>query len=151
LKTKDRLISFTLLLFLIGSAGASITKAADTPEQAAKSFYEWYLKQIAASKNPRNEKTIFQKSVSKRLSKWIASPAYEDYGADYFIDAQNFDEEWQVTTSKAIIKGNTATLKVKLAAPNAGKDSWTQKLTIRLVKEEGVWKIDSVNNRKLTA
>lgn len=151
MKIKDRLISVTLLLFLIGSAGANITKAADTPEQAAKSFYEWYLKQIAASKNPRNEKTILQKFVSKRLSKWFTSPAYEDYGADYFIDAQNFDEEWRVTIGKAIIKGNTATLKVKLAAPNAGKDSWMQNLTVKLIKEDGVWKINSVNNRKLTA
>jgi len=51
-----------------------------------------------------------------------------------------------VTTSKAVINGNTATLKVKLAAPNAGRDNWIQNLTVKLVKESGAWKIDSVNN-----
>lgn len=144
-------MSFALLSFLIGSICASIAKAADMPEQAAKSFYQWYLKRIITEKSPRKDKATFQKFVSKRLSRWYYSPAYEEYGADYFIDAQNFDENWHVTTSKAVIKGNTATLRVKLAVPNAGKDSWTQNLTVKLVKEDGVWKIDSVNNRRLIA
>ena len=151
MKNKGRLIGFALLLFFIGIIGANVTKAADTAEQATKSFYGWYLKQVIANKNANDKKEIIQKYVSKRLSRWYFSPAYEEYGADYFIDAQDLDENWQVTTSKAVIKGNTATLKVKLAAPNAGKDGWTQNLTVKLVKEAGAWKIDSVNNRKITA
>ena len=94
MKSKSKLLSFALLLFFIGSVGATLTKAADTPEQTAKGFYAWYLKLIIANKNPRDEKATFQKSVSKRLSKWIYSPAYEEYGADYFIDAQDLDEKW---------------------------------------------------------
>ena len=136
-----------LLLFFIGSAG--VTNAQDTPEQAAKSFYEWYLKQIVANKSPGDDRTMFQKYVSKRLSQWYFSPAYEEYGADYFIDAQDLDDNWQVAPGKATIKGNTANLKVKLAPPNAGRDSWINNLTVKMVKEGGVWKIDSVNNRKL--
>jgi len=151
LKNKNRLISCALGLFFIVSVGATLTKAADTHEQTVKKFYTWYLKRIITDKSPRNEKAVFQKSVSKRLSRWYYSRAYEEYGADYFIDAQNSDDEWRVTTGKAIIKRDTATLKVKLAAPNTGKNGSTQNLTVKLVKEEGVWKINSVNNRKLTA
>ncbi len=144
-------LGFALLLFVLGSAGATAAKAADTPEQTAKSFYQWYLKEINANKSPRDKKDIFQKSVSKRLSKWIYSPAYEEYGADYFIDAQDLDENWQVTTTKAVIKGNNATLKVLLAAPKGKKSLFKQTLRIKMVKEGGAWKIDSVNNRELSA
>lgn len=148
---KKMLISCALGLFFIAGVGTAVTNAADTPEQTVKSFYGGYLKRIITNKSPRSDKTMFQKSVSKRLSRWYFSPAYEEYGADYFIDAQDLNEKWQVITGKAIIKGKTATLNVKLAAPNAGKDGWTQNLTVKLVKEAGVWKIDSVNNRKFTA
>ncbi len=84
-----KMLGSALLLFVLGSAGATAANTADTPEQTAKSFYQWYLKEINANKSPRNKKDIFQKSVSKRLCKWIYSPAYEEYGADYFIDAQD--------------------------------------------------------------
>ena len=149
MKNTNKLLKFALLLIFVGSIGANIAKAADTPEETAKDFYEWYLKQINTSRNPRNEKAIFQKSVSSRLSRWYFSPAYEEYGADYFIDAQDLDEKWQVTTTKAVIKGTTATLKVVLAVPKAKKADWTQTLTVKMIRENGAWKIDSVNNRKL--
>ncbi len=151
MKNKSRLVSFALFIFLFGSLGATAAKAADTPEETAKSFYAWYLKRIISNKSPRDDKATFQKFVSKRLSRWYYSPAYEEYGADYFIDAQDLDERWQVTTGKALIKGNTATVKVKLAAPKAGKNDWAKNLIVKLVKEGGAWKIDSVNNQKLTA
>lgn len=151
MKNKSRLVAFALLLFFAASFGAGAAQAAETPEQTAKTFYEWYLKRINANESPRNEKAIIQKHVSKRLTRWYYSPAYSEYGADYFIDAQDLDEKWQVTTGKATIRGNTATVKVKLAAPNARKSDWAQNLTVKLIKENGAWKIDSVNNQELTA
>jgi len=150
LKNKFKLISFALLLFFIGSLSASVTKAADTPEQAAKNFYAWYVKELAKEgSNPRQRKAIVLKSVSKRLGKWMYSPAYEEYGADYIIDAQDFDENWQISTTKAVIKGNTATLKVSLKSTKPKNEGFSQTLRLKMVKENGEWKIDSVNNRKL--
>jgi len=35
--------------------------------------------------------------------------------------------------------------------PKAGKNDWAKNLIVKLVKEGGAWKIDSVNNQKLTA
>ncbi len=113
MKSTSKLLSFALLLFVLGSAGAATVKAAETPEQTAKNFYKWYLAELKREGgNPVEEKATVLKSISKRLSKWIYSPAYEEYGADYFIDGQDFDENWQVTTTKAVIKGNKATLKM---------------------------------------
>ncbi len=149
MKNKLKLISFALLLFFFGSISASVTKAADTPEQAAKIFYGWYVKELAKEGNPRQRKAIVLKSVSKRLGKWMYSPAYEEYGADYIIDAQNFDESWQISTTKAVIKGNTATLKVSLKSTKPKNEGFSQTLRLKMVKENGEWKIDSVNNRKL--
>ena len=147
MKITVKLFNIALLLFFIGSFGAT-AKAADSPEQTAKSFYQWYLKEISRENNRINKKEVL-KYVSKRLGKWYVSKAYEEYDADYFIDAQDFDDKWQVSTTTAVIKGNTATLKVLLAVPKAKKSDWTNTLTIKMVKEDGAWKIDSVNNRKL--
>lgn len=150
MKSSLKIISFTLLLFFIGSLGASVAKAADTPEQAAKSFYEWYVKELSSeSSDPIGKKEIVLKSVSRRLGKWIYSPAYQEYGADYIIDAQDFDDTWQVSTTKAVIKGNTATLKVMLKSTRPKGEGFSQTLPLKMVKENGEWKIDSVNNRKI--
>jgi len=146
-----KIFGFALLLFVLGSTGATAAKAADTPEQTAKIFYKWYLAKLNHEGNPVKERATVLKSISKRLGKWIYSPAYEEYGADYFIDAQNLDENWQVTTTKAVIKGNNATLKVLLAAPRGKPSEFKQTLQIKMVKEGGAWKIDSVNNRELSA
>jgi len=150
LKNKGKLIGFALLLFFIGSIGASAVKAADTPEQSAKNFYGWYVKELTTEGgDPIGKKEMVLKSVSKRLGKWIYSPAYGEYGADYIIDAQDFDESWQIATTKAVVKGNTATLKVSLKSTKPKNEGFSQTLALKMVKENGEWKIDSVNNRKL--
>jgi len=150
-KITFKVLSFGLLLFVLGSAGATAAKATDTPEQTAKNFYKWYLTGLnREGGSPVEEKATVLKSVSKRLGKFIYSPAYEEHGADYFIDAQDFDENWQVTTTRAIIKGNKPTLKVLFAAPRGKPSKFKQTLQIKMMKEGGAWKIDSVNNRKLS-
>ena len=137
-----------LLLFVLAGANSAFSQGAPAPEQTAQDFYKWYLQELAASKNPFKQKQKMLQSVSKRLNRWIYSKAYEEYGADYFIDAQDFDDKWVVTTSKAVIKGNGATLKVTLALPNAKKSDWKQTLLVKMVRENGAWKIDGVNDRK---
>lgn len=150
MNNKLKLIGFALLLFVIGGVNTNSAKAAETPEQAATKFYEWYTKELfREGGNPIEQKEMVLKSVSKRLGKWIYSPAYQEYGADYIIDAQDFDESWQISTTKAIVKGSTATLKVLLKSKRPKNEGFSQTLPLKLVKENGVWKIDSVNNRKL--
>ena len=150
LKNRFKLISFALLLFFIGSIGASAANAQATPEQAAKNFYEWYVKELSREGgNPIKQKKTVQKSVSARLGKWLYSPAYQEYGTDYIIDAQDFDDIWQISTTKAVIKGSVATLKVMLKSTRPKNEGFSQTLPLKMVKENGEWKIDSVNNRKL--
>ncbi len=71
-KNTIKLTSFALLLFFIGSVGAGVAKAADTPEQAAKIFYQWYLKEISREGgDPLSKKQTIAKYVTKRLLKEI--------------------------------------------------------------------------------
>ncbi len=151
LKIKVKLLALASVTFVLANVGIISAKAVATPEQTAKNFYVWYLAELNKNKFPIDQKQTMNKSISKRLSHWVYSPAYEEYGADYFIDAQDFDENWQATTTRAVIKGNTATFKVLLAAPKGQKSLFKQTLQIKMVKEGGAWKIDSVNNRAFSA
>lgn len=146
MKNKIKLIGFALLLFAIGSVGANVTKAADTPEQTTKTFYEWYVKELGKEgSDPIDNKKMLAKYVSSRLIKQIDKwRADEEYDADYFINAQDFDESWKVSTTKAIISGSTATLKVALKSTKPKGQGFSQNLSVKLVKTGGVWKIDTV-------
>lgn len=143
-------IGFAFLLSLLFCADVSAQNA--SPEATAKEFYKWYLTEIAANRNPHENKTKFSKYVSKRLYKWMTSKAYEEYGADYIIDAQDFNEAWAngISTTKAVIKGNTATFKVNFTPPKGSvQGDWNYSVRVKMVKENGAWKVDSVNNRAL--
>ncbi|HQU82527.1 MAG TPA: DUF3828 domain-containing protein [Pyrinomonadaceae bacterium] len=140
--------AFLLTILLCGNALAQ----SSTPETTAKEFYKWYLGELNASREPRENKTEMSKYVSKRLYKWISSKAYEEYGADYIIDGQDYNEDWVngITTTKAVIKGNRATFKIMLTPPKGSQNrDFQQTLSIKMLKENGAWKIDSVNNRAL--
>ncbi|HLM61334.1 MAG TPA: DUF3828 domain-containing protein [Pyrinomonadaceae bacterium] len=146
MKNKAKLISFALLLFFIGSLGASTAEAQTTPEQTVKTFYEWYVKELnREGGNPIDNKQMLAKYVSSRVIKQInAWRAAEEYDADYFINAQDFDESWRVSTTKAVITGNTATLKVMLKSSKPKNQGFSQNLVVKLIKANNAWKIDNV-------
>jgi hypothetical protein len=104
------------------------------------------------NRNPLKQKAKLSKYVSRRLGTWVSSKAYSEWGADYFIDAQDFDEEWAqtVSASKSVIKGNNASVTITLGVfkdnrkyQGIGKHV----LRLKMVNEGGAWKIDRVNNR----
>ena len=136
-----------LLIFFI----AANVSAQKTPEITVKEFYTFYMKGLKNSGYPIDSKTMMRKYISRRLAGWVYSKSYREYGADYFIDGQDFEEKWlPISVSKAVIKGNTATLKVTLDVPKGVKTQWKKSvLPVKLVKENGVWKIDEINNREL--
>jgi len=98
---------------------------------------------LNAQRNPTDEKAKMRTFISARLAKWIRSKAYEEYDADYFIDAQDYGEGWEnnIQISKVVVKGNTASLRVTLVdkGPMGNKI-----LDLKLLKESGAWKIDRV-------
>jgi hypothetical protein len=125
-----------------------LARASGTPEQTVKEFYRWYMHELNANRDPRKQKTKINSTVSARLRKWFLTKEYKEWDADYFIDAQDFDPKWEngVSTSKAMIKGDKADVKVTLAAPGRNTSGMgPQTLKIKMIKEGGSWKIDRVN------
>lgn len=148
-------LNFLLLALVVSiSLFGAPASAQSTPEESAKSFYRWYLGELTAKREPvRDNKRQMLGKISTRLGRWIYSPSYEEYGADYFIDAQDFDENWAkyVTATRVSWNRKKAVVKVKLSVPKGTSSGFgTRFLTIGLVLESTpVWKIDSINNRPL--
>jgi hypothetical protein len=144
-----------LLAFLIFSAlSVSVGAQVRGPDAVAKDFYKWYLTELNAERDPiRQNKTRMHKFISARLGRWVYSPAYVEYGADYFVDAQDWDETWVngISATRPVIKGTTATLRIQLEPAKGVHSGFGRRtLPIKLVKERGSWRIDMINNRKLT-
>src|SRR5262249_29797600 len=111
-------------------------------------FYKWYVHELVAEKDPRNEKAKINAATSARLQRWFRSKQGREWDADYFIDAQDWDPKWEthISTSKAIIKGNNADLRITLDPVIKAVNSMSpHTLSIKMVKEGGIWKIDHVN------
>jgi hypothetical protein len=88
------------------------------------------------------------KLVTQRLIRSISRALKRPDGidADFFIDAQDWDEAWEknISTSEATIQGERAIVKVTL---KGGPSFGDKTLKVGLRKEAGAWKIDSINNR----
>ncbi|HUR98644.1 MAG TPA: DUF3828 domain-containing protein [Pyrinomonadaceae bacterium] len=145
---------FLLVLLVFSVLHVSAGAQVKAPEAVAKDFYKWYLTELNAEHEPilQNKKRMLA-FISTRLGRWVYSSSYSEYGADYFIDAQDWEHSWVngISATAPVIKGTNATLRIQLTpAKNAESGFGRRVLPIKLVKEGGVWKIDMINNRKLT-
>jgi hypothetical protein len=134
-------------LMVVG-VGNAVAQAPATPESRARQFYSWYLHELNAERNPISNSRGLRKYVTTRMVRSIERALGRENGidADIFIDAQDFDEQWEqnITASKAVINGGTARVTITLRGPSS---SWNRRLRLGLKKEAGEWKIDSVNGR----
>lgn len=136
-----------VLLLLISLFCCFSAMAQSTPETTIKNFYAWYVKEISKNKFPLTEQPT-------KLKTFITARCYNEnkrtydrneFDADYFIAAQDFDESWatNIKVSNVRIVGNKATANVLLD----GKSNFDNKLKLKLVKEKGYWKIDTIDNQ----
>lgn len=147
MRNTHKFTKIALFLFFIGaSVGAVAAQKAATPEQQAKTFYEWYVRELnREGSDPADDKSTLPKYVTKRLIREIDRMRNaQEYDADYYTNAQDSDESWRVSTSKAAIAGNTATLKVALKSTKPKNEGFSINLTVKMIKEGGVWKINNV-------
>ena len=122
--------------------------AQSTPEATVSAFYKWYVHELVAQKDPRSEKAKINGATTARLQRWFKSKGGREWESDYFTDAQDVDPKWEthISTSKAVIKGNNADLRVTLGPVVKAVDSMSpHTLRIKMVKEGGAWKIDHIN------
>ena len=133
-----------LLVITIGGFTVAAQTATSTPEVTIKNFYLWYVREIAKNKFPLSQQPT-------KLKQFITVRCYNEnkraydkneFDADYFIAAQDYDEKWatNVKISNVKITSNKATANVVLD----GKGNFDSKLKLKLVKEKDVWKIDVI-------
>jgi hypothetical protein len=135
---------FSILLFSSISASAQAA-----PEATLKSFYRWYLGELNAERYPRPSSPKVQAVASARLKRWFRSKEGREWDADYFINAQDFDKDWQssIVVSNINIRGGNAEVRLTLGPKRKDPNSMGQRvLKIKMVKERGGWKIDHVDN-----
>jgi hypothetical protein len=142
-------VSLLVALFLGASAPLVRAQAeAAPPERVLRDFYQWYVGQLVAERDPFTAgRAELKRYASDRLLKQIdkARKVEGGIGSDPFLDAQDFDKQWakNVTVSTPEVKAEKATANVELK----GSEMGTQKLKIALVQENGSWKIDKVESR----
>src|SRR5258706_8152524 len=126
-------------------ANGNFTRSSDldakSPGAVIKNFYYWYINAIEAGTDPFKEgRATLQKYVTLRLIKQIERSKTD---ADAFLQSQEWDKAWAAaaTFSNLRINGTTATAIVIF-------DTTTNypRVSLTLVKEAGLWKIDKVRN-----
>jgi len=137
-------LSVILTAFLFFAVAGSGRAAAQTPGAVIKNFYVWYIQAIDSGTDPfvKGRKTLL-KYVTLRLVKQIERAEATGADADVFLYTQEFDASWadKATTSNLRVNGATATAIVTFdAATNYPR------VSVTLVKQAGVWKIDRVKN-----
>jgi len=116
-----------------------------SPAVTTSAFYKWYIHSLVTNHEPLNDEKIkLGTYVSKSLIAEIEKRMNSEDGldADYFIQAQDYHDDWEksISVTKPKISGNTATVLVTLGA---SKES-IQHLELTLKKEDRVWKIRKV-------
>lgn len=122
------------------------------PEDAARSFYQWYLHALYQSPDAdpfKEHKTDVGKYVTVRLLQKLANSRRTstvrkgaDVDTEYFFQTLDLDSDWEknITVSKPTMKGATAVVHVTLS----GRDDSGKDLKVMLSQESGLWKIDNV-------
>jgi hypothetical protein len=122
-------------------AGSAALAQARTPEQAAGQFYRWYMQSLAISQDPLRQSPV---QLSSYVSKGLISElkrrmSRKGLHADYFIQAQEFMDDWttDIKVVRPKIQGNMASVVVGLGATPETR-RW---LALTLIRDDGDWKI----------
>jgi hypothetical protein len=138
----------TLTLCHSGSAAEPAKSLSSNPAETIRGFYHWYVTELIANRDPMSNRKELKRFATARLlnelGKMKRGP--EGLDGDYFVDAQDFDNQWakKITVSNIQINGNNATAEVMLKGATAAMN---RKLRVNLLLEAGTWKVDKVEGR----
>jgi hypothetical protein len=143
--TPVRALAFGVAIFLAQLvAGTEALAKAQPPELAAAQFYRWYMQSLAINQDPLRQSPV---QMSAFVSKGLISDLKRRMNrkglhADYFIQAQEFMDDWttDIQVVKPKIEGNMATVVLVLGAT----DETRRRLALTLTMEGGDWKICTV-------
>ena len=142
---KPNCLRLTLAIAIAACIYPAQAGSADkAPKESIRAFYHWYMEAVIAGESPMQTKRKDMKQfVTDRFLNEIDQTTKETngLGADPFLQSQDTDNGWKsnIAVTKLKITGSTATAKVELK----GKDL-SRKLSVSLVHEQGIWKLDQV-------
>jgi hypothetical protein len=137
------------VLLLALSSGAAEETDASSPESVIRQFYQWYVPVLVSQRDPfEKDRAQLKRFVTERLLRQIdhARKGPDGLDGDYFVDAQDFDQEWarNITVSTPIIQNKHAAVEVELKSSELGP----RNLLVDLVWDHGTWKFDKVESHQ---
>ena len=143
------LVGLLFIALLTLGANALLAQAAaaksDQPSEVVDAFYRWYIKALVQGRDPmKQDKVTLRKFVATSLldeiDRRMKSP--DGLDADYFLQAQDYQDEWKnnVAVARPETNGAIATTLVTLTA----KGSKPYRLKVTLKKDPASWKISKV-------
>ena len=143
-KLRVALLMLVVLIVAAPSRAQAVAQPAKTPEAVIREFYKWYVHALNQDKDPLTGlRPTMRRYVTARLIAAIDRMAKGPDGldGDYFIDAQDWDKDWEknIAVSNIVVKNTLATAKVALSGPQMSRH-----LQLTLKQEAGAWKIDRV-------
>ncbi len=136
---------FAISFWLLAGQLAHAAEVARPPEAVVSEFYQWYMKELAADRNPLLDKNkSLSNYVSVSLLQQIKRKMSSKDGMenDYFIQAQDYLDDWMTSIAVAApaVNGDVATTKLTLGATDQSRSE----LDVTLRREKTEWKITQV-------
>ncbi|MCW1915618.1 YbjP/YqhG family protein [Luteolibacter sp. GHJ8] len=133
-----RIPSF-ILAFCAFVFSSTVLRAADEPSAVAEKFYAGYVAEVEANKDTKVW-VAKSKLASEKFKKAYAKAMNSDeLDADPVLNAQDIPDK-PFKAQKPVIKDDKATVVL-----NAGSGEYKHSVTVKLVKTDGVWLLDAVN------
>jgi hypothetical protein len=147
-----------IVLFVVVAIAATFCRAtpaaepakslSSNPTETLRGFYHWYVTELIANRDPMSNRTALKGFATARLLNTLASMKRgpEGLNGDYFLDAQDFDNQWakKISVTDVKIEGKNATAEVMLKGATADMN---RRLKVNLLLESGTWKVDKVEGR----
>lgn len=142
-----KIILAALLLPTLVSAAQKLPPEAS----AALQFNKWYISQILSGKEPiKNYEALSRYVTRETISKLKAMDKldpdeYDVPDVDMFIKAQGYDDDWGIVSARAL-DYDAACMQVYISF---GKKR-DHTVIDCMVKEDGVWKVESVASMNIS-
>ena len=136
---------FTAVFCLSFALQLPSAEPASDPAETIRGFYRWYIGEVSANRTPARArmKQFATDRLLDEIKKKSSGP--DGLGADYFLDAQDFDKDWSrnISVKDVAIQGEKATVTVEFRGTEIARHS----LNVGLAREAGSWKVDKVKGR----
>ena len=132
--------NFVIALILLSSP--RLYGLGPPPADVVRRFYTWYVYELKTGAKPlEQQRPELKKFVTERLLRRIDSARKSGLSRDPFLNAEQIDPDWAKNVAVGnIFVGRIARLSVALTGHRFGD----RQLELKLVQENGGWKIDEV-------